>query len=253
MAKQNSANKLSGTIGDITYYKTRHDGFLARGKGGVDGNRIKTDPRFARTRENGAEFGRAGAAGKLLRAALMQVIASAKDGRMTSRLTKMMMVALKADSTSKRGERTVTKGKPELLEGFEFNDHAELATSLRTLYTTAIDRATGKATITFNAFVPNLALLVPQGATHFRLVEGVGEVDFESHWYTSAFQKTAEMVIDENAVAGALLEAAFTVNSVHPVVVVLGVEFLQHVNGLFYAINNGTNNALAIVKVSGAV
>lgn len=250
MAKQKSANKLRGTIGDITYYKSRHDGFLAREKGGVDGNRIKTDPRFARTRENGAEFGRGGAAGKLLRSALMQLIASAKDGRMTSRLTKQMITVLKADSTSKRGERTVTKGKPDLVVGFEFNDNAQLATSITAQYETTIDRATGKASVNFSAFVPTLALAVPQGATHYRLMLGVAEIDFENRVYTSATQKTVEKLIDENAVAGTLLEAAFTVNSTQIIFVAMGIEFLQEVNGAFYAINNGSNNALAIVKTS---
>jgi hypothetical protein len=42
---------------------------LARAKGGVDGNRIKSDAAFARTRENGKEFARAGSAWKLLRMA----------------------------------------------------------------------------------------------------------------------------------------------------------------------------------------
>ncbi|MBS3993278.1 MAG: hypothetical protein KGZ87_06150 [Bacteroidetes bacterium] len=41
MAKQKGIIKLKGTIGDITFYKTQ-DGHLAREKGGVDGQRIKT-------------------------------------------------------------------------------------------------------------------------------------------------------------------------------------------------------------------
>ena len=55
MAKQKGILKLDGTIGGITFYKSQ-DGYLAREKGGVDGNRIATDPNFQRTRENGSEF-----------------------------------------------------------------------------------------------------------------------------------------------------------------------------------------------------
>ena len=43
---------------------------MARLKGGIDKKRIATDPAFQRTRENGAEFGRAGKGGKLLRSSL---------------------------------------------------------------------------------------------------------------------------------------------------------------------------------------
>jgi hypothetical protein len=58
MARQKGIIKLKGTIGDITFNKTQ-DGHLAREKGGVDASRIKNDPAFQRTRENGSEFGRA--------------------------------------------------------------------------------------------------------------------------------------------------------------------------------------------------
>ena len=65
MARQKGIIKLRGTVGDITFYKSK-DGHLVRERGGVDGNRIANDPAFKRTRENGSEFGRAGKSGKLL-------------------------------------------------------------------------------------------------------------------------------------------------------------------------------------------
>ena len=55
MARQSSIIKLKGTIGGVTFYKSK-DGYLAREKGGVDASRIKNDPAFQRTRENGSEF-----------------------------------------------------------------------------------------------------------------------------------------------------------------------------------------------------
>ena len=92
--------KLKGTIGDISFYKTQ-DGYLAREKGGIEVSRIANDPAFVRTRENGAEFGRAGAAGKVLRNALRLLLQNSSDGRVTSRLTQSM-VKLKADIGSER-------------------------------------------------------------------------------------------------------------------------------------------------------
>jgi hypothetical protein len=65
MAKQTGIIKLKGTIGGISFYKTS-DGHLAREKGGVDKSRIQNDPAFQRTRENGAEFGRAGKGDKVI-------------------------------------------------------------------------------------------------------------------------------------------------------------------------------------------
>ena len=87
MARQKGIIKLEGTIGDISFYKSK-DGHLARTKGGVEADRIRSDPAFQRTRENGQEFGKAGKAGRLLRTSLRQYLQNAADSRMVSRLTR---------------------------------------------------------------------------------------------------------------------------------------------------------------------
>lgn len=110
MAKQKGILKLDGTIGGITFYKSQ-DGYLAREKGGVDGNRIANDPAFQRTRENGNEFGSAGKAGKVLRNSLRVLLQNASDNRMVSRLTQKMVEVLQADTTSVRGQRNVIDGE----------------------------------------------------------------------------------------------------------------------------------------------
>src|SRR5215831_4181203 len=125
MAKQKGIIKLKGTIGDITFYKTQ-DGHLAREKGGIDADRIKNDPAFQRTRENGSEFGRAGKAGKVMRTALRTMLLNSADGRMVSRLTQQMMKVIQADTTSERGQRNVIDGEALLLNGFEFNINGKL-------------------------------------------------------------------------------------------------------------------------------
>ena len=49
MAKQNGLVKLLGTIGDMTYYKSR-DGYMAKEKTIISADRIASDPQFSRTR-----------------------------------------------------------------------------------------------------------------------------------------------------------------------------------------------------------
>jgi hypothetical protein len=142
MAKQSGIIKLEGTIGDISFYKTQ-DGLLSREKGGVSADRIKNDPAFQRTRENGEEFGRARAAGKVLRNALRQVVQPVADNRLVSRLTQKMFEVVKADATSTRGQRNVLDGELELLEGFEFNINGLFRTTFYAPYSATINRATG--------------------------------------------------------------------------------------------------------------
>ena len=80
MARQRGIIKLTGKIGDLSFYKSQ-DGYLAREKGGVDATRIKNDPAFARTRENGQEFGMAAKSGKIVRDAFRPLMMRASDGR----------------------------------------------------------------------------------------------------------------------------------------------------------------------------
>mgnify|MGYP007127515140 CR=1 FL=1 len=69
MANQKGIIKIEGTVGGMTFYKK--DGqYLVKEKSSISADKIANDPAFARTRENNAEFGAAGTAGKLLRDAL---------------------------------------------------------------------------------------------------------------------------------------------------------------------------------------
>jgi hypothetical protein len=110
MARQKGIIKLNGTIGDITFYKSK-DGYLAREKGGVPADRIANDPVFQRIRENGAEFGRAGLAGKVLRNALRNLLQNAADSKMVSRLSQEMVKVIQKDITNPRGLRNVMTEK----------------------------------------------------------------------------------------------------------------------------------------------
>jgi hypothetical protein len=250
MAKQASIIKLKGTIGGITFYKTQ-DGYLAKEKGGIEASRIANDPNFQRTRENGSEFGHAGKAGKILRAAFRPLVQDLSDNRMVSRLTAAMITVLQADATSVRGQRNVIDGEAELLEGFDFNINSKLATTLYAQYTSVIDRAAGSLTVNIPAFVPANMVAAPSGTTHYRIVSAGAEVDFENNSFTVDAKNTAILPWDNVATAVINLANAVTVNSTHPLFLVLGIEFYQQVNGTQYPLKNGTYNALAIVKVNG--
>ena len=149
MAQQKSIIKLKGSMGGISFYKSK-DGYLAREKGGVDAARIANDPNFARTRENGAEFSNAASAGKLLRDTVRTLAMNASDSRVTARLTQVMAQIKNLDDEGVRGERSVAAGiaKEEgklLLKGFNFNIDALLGTVLFQPY--EADTASGIITI----------------------------------------------------------------------------------------------------------
>jgi hypothetical protein len=248
MAQQKGHLPVKGRLGNLSFYKTK-DGYLIKDKGGVDKNRIASDPKFQRTRENGAEFGNAGKAGKLLRNAVKAVSQGSSDGRAVSRLTKLMMAVLKTDSVNRRGERSVANGDIEMLQGFQFNINAVLDTTFFAPFTAVIDRATGTLSVDIAAFVPERSVTRPEGATHFQIISAGAEVDFAGNVYVSANSSSAELLWDNVATAAVSLENVVTPNSTNPLFLLLGIEFSQQVNGEKYALRNGGFNSLAIVMI----
>lgn len=252
MAKQKGIVPLEGTIGNVTFYKSKA-GYLAREKGGVDGTRIATDPAFARTRENGSEFGRAGKAGRLLRTSLRALLLSINDTYMSGRLTREFVKVIRADETSPRGQRNVIDGEAELLQGFEFNQNGRLGSTLYAPFTPTIDRATGELSVAFPSFVPMNMIAAPAGATHYKInVAGV-EVDFEAETFAVDLGSSGETEINSNPTALMTLTANVSAASTKPLFLAVGIEFFQQVNGVTYPLRNGAYNALSLVLVSSAV
>ena len=252
MARQKGIIKLKGTIGDITFYKTQ-DGHLAREKGGIDASRIASDPAFQRTRENGSEFGRAGKAGKLLRTAFRPLLLNSADGRMVSRLTQAMVKVIQADLVSDRGLRNVIDGEAELLFGFEFNIRGKLGTSLFAPFVATIDRVSGEITVDLASFIPANMIAAPSGTTHFKIISGGAEVDFETETFVVSSSETAILPWDNTATAAINQVNAVTPASTKPLFLAVGVEFYQEINGQMYSLKNGAFNPLSLAKVDGGV
>lgn len=248
MARQKGIIKLKGTIGDITFLKTR-DGYIAKERTSLDGNRIKNDAAFQRTRENNSEFGRGGKAGRMLRTAIRPLLLNASDSRMVSRLTQRMIQVLQTDTVSDRGMRDVIHGDLSLLTGFEFNLRGKLSTSLFAPFQAAVDRVAGTLTVGLASFVPSQMIAVPQGTTHFKIVSGGASVDFTTGEFVVDTSETAILPWDNTPTAVINQVNTVTANSTEPLFLVLGIAFYQEVNGSMYSLKNGAFNPLSVVVV----
>ena len=200
MAQQKGIIPLKGKIGNIIFYKSK-DGYLAREKGSLDAARIANDPAFQRTRENGADFGRAGKATKVPRNALRSLLQNVSDSRMIARMVKEMMRVIKADALNPRGSRNVIDGEAELLTGFEINANSKLGTTLYAPFTSEINRVSGELSFTIPSFTPVNMVAAPTGATHFKIVSAGAEIDFENESYVADIQTSADLPWDGNATA----------------------------------------------------
>jgi hypothetical protein len=248
MAKNKSIIKIIGTLDDLTFYKGK-DGYIVRTKGGVSKSRIMNDPAFARTRENGTEFGHIAHMGKLLRRSTIGLIEDAKDVRLSSRLVEVMARVKNEDLVSNRGERNVATGLTTVagkqhLRGFDFNINAPLESVLLTDYSLN----TGTGVIELVDFSPMQHVAVPQGTTHLSLRCGFLNLDFDSGTKDLEVSPIINMGVDSAAATVTLTPAGVPTGTGNELFF-LKVAFFQEVNGTQYPLHNGAFNALQLVEV----
>lgn len=248
MAKLKGILKIEGTLQEMTFYKTQ-DGNLVKTKSGVSGDRIANDPAFARTRENGSEFGSSATAGKLLRDAVRNMVATASDNRVTSRVTQIMTQIKNLDTTSLRGERSVDVGiataeGKAFLKGFNFNDKAILGAILYKPY--AVNTTTG--VISIADLVPVNDIAVPSGTTHVSMKGAFAIVDFAAGTSDVGYTNITNLPVDGTSTSVTLTPASVPTGT-GTKLYLLQIEFFQEVNAVQYSLNNGAYNALAIIEV----
>jgi len=250
MARQNSLLKIDGTIGGMTFTRTK-DGLLVKEKVPVTKNKFLTSPKYQRTRENAQEFGMAGTSGKMLRDAIRSFMQNASDSRVTSRLTQVMSYILKEDKISLRGSRNVATGiktpeGKEFLRNFNFNIDAIMGSIL--FKPVKLDPATGL--ITINNLQPINEIAGPQGATHVTIKSAFVSLDFS----------TGKAYVEYSVPVNLKLDA--TVNNVQlepdevPTITpdttamhLLALEFYQEMNNVQYSLKNGAYNCLEIIEI----
>ncbi|HEX2606679.1 MAG TPA: hypothetical protein VHK91_04835 [Flavisolibacter sp.] len=251
MARQSGVVKIEGSLDDLTFKKTI-DGYQVGLKPRSKKAAFKTGESYARTRENAAEFGRAGTSGKVLRRAVQELSRTAKDQRVISRLVARMMEIIRKDAINSRGERNVYDGPVELLKDFEFNAAAVFGQTVSIHPAVSIDRALGLLEVSIGSFVPANVIKKPQGATHYKLASLGAEVNFQGESYITDVHESAMLPIDQQDSRPLVFSNQVTTNSGHPLFVLLGIQFFQMVNGQQYPLNNGAFNALTILEVSPA-
>lgn len=250
MAKQSGIFPLEGSLGNVTFYKSE-DGFLIREKGGVSKERIATDPKFARTRENNSQFSLNAKAGKLLRDSVTALLKKAKDRRVSSRLSKVMSEIAKYDHTSVRGQKkaAIALKNPEacaILKGFNFNNNAIMETVLAAKYT--VDSTNGK--ISFSSLIPEEQVNAPSGATHVGFRSGFASVNFATGQTQTEYSEKAMLPLNLTPATVTLNPGTVPNTGLEAKqITVLLVEFYQELDGILYPLMNGGHNALSIIEI----
>lgn len=249
MAKLRSIFNIEGTLGEMTFYKQKSGNYFIKQKGGVSKERIDTDPAYARTKENGEEFGSVATSGKILRKGGSMLISRAKDPSLTRRLVSVFAKVKKLDSESERGKRNVYNGLlteegRALLKGFDFNAKANFSSILRCPF--ELDVPTGHFKI--EGLVPKTMLQYPEHATHVTFRTGLMRVDFVLGETDMKYSKEETMALDMSVNILDLIPSELPTGDGF-IFWLLLIEFSQEVNGKPYPLHNGLYNVLHLLDV----
>ena len=167
MARQEGNQRFIGRIGDLVYYK-RKGVYLVRKVGSPSKKRIKEDPKFDKTRKLNCEFGAAAKAGHDFRFALKDVIQNIADCDLTGRVQGLFAKVIhhgKGECGSRSIE--ILNNANELID-FQFNRKVSFNSMFFGDMKIIAKRNRKEATLSINAFDPQIHLGFISGATHLR-------------------------------------------------------------------------------------
>lgn len=249
MARLESLIKLNGTIGDLSFYKSKSVGYQARMKTGVSGDRIMNDPAFARTRENGSEFGRSQQEGKKLRDLLRDVLFQNADNKFSSRLASRLLKVIQMDAVSVRGERVLVPENMVLLKGLECNERSSLNNITLKPMTVSFDAFGGDGFLSCPQLIPNLHVAKLSGATHVQYTLVLQEFSGDVLDQRPAITRSAYIQLGEMQPMDLDIVASLIPDPGKSVLVLVGTGYYQMVNVAYYPLANGQYNALTVYDV----
>jgi hypothetical protein len=252
MAKQLGILQIRGKLGNLSFYRSRGKQ-VVRTTPAFDRQRFQKDPQLFRWRDNCAEFGRAGKAGKLLRAALQSHISHLNDNTVVTRLSTELLKVIKSDTINAPGLRNPADGNLGLLTGFDFNRHSPLATTMFPKLYSSWNRAAGTGTIIPETFIPAVHLKTPGGASHFKLSAIGINIDFNAQAFNVAVSTSAPFSCGGVQPQSIELIAELQRGSNHPSLLLLGIRFFnldkQNKENLV-PFRDGTMDVLTIISVN---
>jgi hypothetical protein len=247
MAKQFGSVRISGTLGDITYAK---DGSV-RMKSSLDGDRMRKDPSFKRTRENWAHFREAAFAAKKIRKAFGPWISDFRDKRAYPRLLVETLKVVKSDSQSNRGLKKFNLGDLSYLAGYNFNGANSFESSFPVKLSLGIDRTAGTAELKLPSFHAEKQVIAAYGATHFKLMFCGTIIDWEGdeNAFEQVSAETPLTLIGEQIVPEQTLQLTYTPDTPHSILLATGLVFYQEDNGENYQLSDNSHQSLSLAAI----
>jgi hypothetical protein len=162
---------FTGRLGDLSFYRMNgYDRVIVRQKGGPSSERVKTDAKFQRTRENGVEFGGGSTAGKYIRQ-LLRAQTTGSQLTVHSDINACLRSLIPLDTTSARGERHVLISRGgQALEGLPLNTGDLFDSVVRATITCAPSREACSARVDIPQLIPGSNLRLTASLPMYRIV-----------------------------------------------------------------------------------
>jgi hypothetical protein len=239
--------RISGTLGDVTYAK---DGSV-RMKSSLDGDRLRKDRAFKRTRENWAHFREAAAASKKIRLAFGPWTSDFRDRRAYPRLLTEAMKVVKSDSTNKRGEKMFSAGDINYLLGYDFNIKTPFERTFLPKTEISIDRTAGTAELKLASFLSEREVLGAYEATHFQVVFCCAIIDWEAEdlSFEQVSAESPRIPHNDEVVAEQTLQLSFTPDTPHTIMLAKGVVFYKEDTGNTYMLSDNSRQSMSIAAI----
>jgi hypothetical protein len=239
--------KLEEMLGGLVLIRVA-DGLKVRRKRGPKREQVLKAPEFEGSRGSLGDFVMCSRAGKTLRFSLQQGLNRISDRGMYNRLTSVFCKVVKADIDNPAGSRHIGHEQLRQLKGFEFNGKTSLGSVLFAPYQTNISRARGEAAVTLKSFSAAKLVFAPPGATHFILHAAASAVHFKARESTSSETETIMIPVNATDTGDITLRMQLQAGTDAALFVALGIQFVNHSNGISYPLLNSEYNALRLVE-----
>ncbi|MAP55575.1 hypothetical protein [Altibacter sp.] len=243
MARQKGIITLVGTLGGINFYvdkintKKGNEAPARIKGGGFTSERIKNDPKMKRVLENSSEFGHCSALLKAFRRGLEGFFPEHHFKYLHRRLMTLFSALKKLDTVHRRGERRVGEGLQDpygkhLLHTHTFTPQCDVYTVLPFDIQYDPESFCTQITQMDVGVIP-----FPSGATHVQLRYGILEFDFDSTAWVRHIAAPIQLS-REDTVSSLQLTPTTLPQGIGEPLAVLGVDFLQEINGTFYTLRS---------------
>jgi hypothetical protein len=248
MAKQRGAIILSGSLGNITFRRTKH-GPIVQQKSKLTKEDFMTLPAFEGSRGTSNQFKSAAKGASLLRRTFGDALLHCCDNMVHSRLTKRLQTVIYDDKISKKGEQNLLSGDIRLVNDFWWNGNVHIRTIMANGFTVKVERKTGMVTFHIPSFIPKKALTGSVAATHYKLIASATEIDWIDNGRVAEMDSTDYMTWDRNATEPMSLVVLLKKKSKLPIVSCMAICWYKKVSGEMYELRDMRYNTAGIVGV----